>query len=199
MQPICSVYIDAKLHLASVNIAWNIWLNYEGQRPEFSQNGGYVVGFAEWLRAIDLPTTADFVMLACCRLNLKMHICFLYIFIHHFTSRALWYNFLNSLNDQNITSNQAKSNIITLVRHKKPGLTAKCMIRQKKKSPVGHKNALPPCTSWHCHYQTSPPWEFFFQFYSNILFLRTNREMKMKSYWYMDSKLLFNIIMKIEM
>ena len=33
----------------------NIWLNYEDRRPEFSQNGGYAVGFAEWLRAIDLP------------------------------------------------------------------------------------------------------------------------------------------------
>ena len=40
---------------------------------------------------------------------------------------------------------------------------------------------------------------FFFQFYSNILFLRTNREMKMKLYWYEFKINIFNIIMKIEM
>ena len=39
---------------------------------------------------------------------------------------------------------------------------------------------------------------FFFQFYSNILFLRTNREMKMKSYQYEYKTSIFNIIMKIE-
>ena len=39
----------------------------------------------------------------------------------------------------------------------------------------------------------------FFQFYSNILFLRTNREMKMKLYWYEFKISIFNIIMKIEM
>ena len=51
------------------DLARNIWLNYEGRRPEFSQNGGYAAGFAEWLRAIACHITADFVMLACCRLN----------------------------------------------------------------------------------------------------------------------------------
>ena len=51
------------------NLARNIWLNYEGRRPEFSQNGGYAAGFAEWLRAIACHFTADFVMLICCRLN----------------------------------------------------------------------------------------------------------------------------------
>ena len=50
-------------------VAQNIWLNYEGRRPEFSQNGGYAVGFAEWLRALICHFTTDFVMLACCRLN----------------------------------------------------------------------------------------------------------------------------------
>ena len=39
----------------------------------------------------------------------------------------------------------------------------------------------------------------FFQFHSNILFLRTNREMKMKLYWYEFKTSIFNIIMKIEM
>ena len=50
-------------------LARNIWLNYEGRRPEFSQNGGYAAGFAERLKAIACHITADFVMLACCRLN----------------------------------------------------------------------------------------------------------------------------------
>ena len=53
----------------NILLARNIWLNYEGRRPEFSQNGGYAAGFAEWLRAIACHFTADFVMLACCRLN----------------------------------------------------------------------------------------------------------------------------------
>ena len=55
------------------HIARNIWLNYEGRRPEFSQNGGYAAGFAEWLRAIACHFTTDFEMLACCRLNFLMH------------------------------------------------------------------------------------------------------------------------------
>ena len=78
------------------------------------------------------------------------------------------------------------------------------------KSPVWHKNARfdtkipsPACTSGHYHYQTSPrPFcenVFFFQFYSNILFLRTNRKMKMKLYWYEFKTSIFNIIMKIAM
>ena len=54
-------------------LARNICLNYESRRPEFSQNGGYAAGFAEWLRAIACHFTADFVMLACCRLNSLMH------------------------------------------------------------------------------------------------------------------------------
>ena len=52
-------------------LARNIWLNYEGRRPEFSQNGGYAVGFAEWLRESICHLTADFVMLACCRPGLS--------------------------------------------------------------------------------------------------------------------------------
>ena len=67
------------------------------------------------------------------------------------------------------------------------------MYGSTQKSPVQHKNARfdtkmpsPACISWHCRYQT-PPFMceiFCFQFYSNILFLRTNTEMKMKLYWY---------------
>ena len=55
------------------SLARNIWLNYEGRRPEFSQNGGYAAGFAERLKAIACHITADFVMLACCRLNFYLH------------------------------------------------------------------------------------------------------------------------------
>ena len=50
-------------------LARNIWLNYEGRRPEFNHNGGYAAGFAERLRAIVCHFTADFVMLVCRRLN----------------------------------------------------------------------------------------------------------------------------------
>ena len=62
--------------------------------------------------------------------------------------------------------------IITLVRHKKARFESK-MHGSTQKSPVRHKNARfdtkmpsPACTSWRCHYQTSPlRWEiFFFQF-----------------------------------
>ena len=41
--------------------------------------------------------------------------------------------------------------------------------------------------------------KYFFQFYSNILFLRTNKEMKTKLYWHEFKISIFNIIMKIEM
>ena len=44
-----------------------------------------------------------------------------------------------------------------------------------------------------------PVRNIFFQFYSNILFLRTDREMKMKLYWYEFKISIFNIIMKTEM
>ena len=54
------------------------------------------------------------------------------------------------------------SEIITLVRHKKARFDSK-MHGSTQKSPVRHKNARfdtkmpsPACTSWHCHYQTSP-------------------------------------------
>ena len=83
--------------------------------------------------------------------------------------------------------------IITLVRHKKARFESK-MHGSTWKSPVRRKNARfdtkmpsPPCINWHCHYETSPTlqWEIlFFQFCSNILFLITHREMKMKLYWY---------------
>ena len=51
----CNTFDSTKSLGVRCRLARNIWLNYEGRRPEFSQNGGYVVGFAEWLRAIDLP------------------------------------------------------------------------------------------------------------------------------------------------
>ena len=83
--------------------------------------------------------------------------------------------------------------ILTLVRQKKnTGLIAKCMVRHKK---ALFDTKMP---SWHCHYQPPHPallWEiFFFQFYSNILFLRTNWVMKMKLYWYEFPISIFNII-----
>ena len=85
----------------------------------------------------------------------------------------------------------ATSLIITLVWYKKARFDSK-MHGSTQKSPVWHKNArfdtkmpFPACASWHCHCQTSPSCEkYFFQFYTNILFLRTNRKMKMKLYWY---------------
>ena len=49
------------------------------------------------------------------------------------------------------------------------------------------------------HSPAPPVRNIFFQFYSNILFLRTNKEMKMKLYWYEFKINLFNTIMKIEM
>ena len=61
--------------------------------------------------------------------------------------------------------------------------------RSTQKSPVRHKDTpfdtkMPSsaCISWHCHYQACE--KYFFQFYINILLLRTHREMKMKLYWY---------------
>ena len=94
--------------------------------------------------------------------------------------------------------------IITLVRHKKARFDSK-MHGATQKSPVRHKNARfdtkmpsPTCTSWHCHYQTSPlRWEIFFSIFFPIL--RPNREMKMKLYWYEFKISIFNIIMKFEM
>ena len=72
--------------------------------------------------------------------------------------------------------------------------------RLTQKSPVRQQNARfdtkmpsPACTSWQCHYQT-PVRNIFFQFYSNILFLGTNREMKMKVYWFEFKISIFNII-----
>ena len=98
---------QTKLHLlctvllrAFEILAWNIWLNYEGRRPEFSQNGGYAVWFAEWLRAIDLPLHRRFCNVSMLVGLTSRCICFLHIFIHHFTSRVLCYIFLSPLNDQ---------------------------------------------------------------------------------------------------
>ena len=91
---------------------------------------------------------------------------------------------------------------------KKPGSTAKCMVRHKKSR---FDTKMPGSTqkwpSQHApvdiaiikHPPSPPVGNIFFQFYSNILFLRTNREMKMKLYWYELKISIFNIIMKIEM
>ena len=101
------------------------------------------------------------------------------------------------------------SSIITFVRHKKspvrqqnawfdtkkPGSTQKCPVRHKNALPSMHQltlplaNILPP---------PPPVRNIFFQFHSNILLLRTNREMKMKLYWY-EFKISIFKIMKIEM
>ena len=84
---------------------------------------------------------------------------------------------------------------IMLVRLKKARFDSK-MHGSTQKSPVRHKDARfdtkmpsPARPSWYCHHQPPPPpptpvRNNFFQFYSNILFWRTDREMKMKLYWY---------------
>ena len=90
---------------------------------------------------------------------------------------------------------------------KKPGSTAKCMVRHKKarfdtKMPSSTQNALPSMHQWTLPLSNIPrPFceNIFFQFYFNILFLRTHREMKRKLYWYEFKTNKFNIIMKIEM
>ena len=97
---------------------------------------------------------------------------------------------------------------ITLVRHnkspvrqqnawfdtKKPSSTQKCPVRHKNALPSMHQMTLPLSNI------PRPSCEkYFFQFYSNILFLRTNREMKMELYWYEFKISIFDIIMKIEM
>ena len=81
--------------------------------------------------------------------------------------------------------------ILTLVRHKKPRLTAKCMVRHKKarfdiKCPVRYKKALPSMHQLTLPLSNTPLSceKYIFQFYSNILFSKTHREMKMKLYWY---------------
>ena len=69
---------------------------------------------------------------------------------------------------------------------KKPGSTQKC--------PARHKNALPSMHQLTLPLSNTPRPscdKYFFPFYSNILFLRTNREMKMKLYWY-DFKVVYS-------
>ena len=69
-----------------------------------------------------------------------------------------------------------------------PGLTQKCPPQHAPVDIAIIKH--PPAPSVR---------NIFFQVFSNILFLRTNREMKMKLYWYEFKSSIFNIIMKIEM
>ena len=77
----------------------------------------------------------------------------------------LWSKFDDpSLNDWWVITQRTSwlTDIITLVLHKKSPIRHK-MHGSTQKSPVRHKNARfntkmpsPACTSWHCHYQTSP-------------------------------------------
>ena len=94
--------------------------------------------------------------------------------------------------------------IITLVRHKKPGSTAKCMVRHKK----ARFDTKMPGSTQKCPPQHAPVdiaiikhphscEKYFFPFFFPIL--RPNREMKMKLYWYEFKISIFNIIMKFEM
>ena len=62
---------------------------------------------------------------------------------------------------------------------KKPGSTEKCPIRQKNALPRMHQLTLPLS-----NIPPPPPLRnIFFQFFSHI-FLTTNREMKIKLFWY---------------
>ena len=90
-----------------------------------------------------------------------------------------------------------------MISHYNTHSTQKSLVRHKK-YPVRHKNTwfdtknarfdrnYPACISCHCHYQTqtSPPLfplrNFFFQFYSNILFLRTHRKFLYEKWNYID-------------
>ena len=77
---------------------------------------------------------------------------------------------------------------------KKLGSTQKC--------PVRHKNALPSMHQWTLPSSNIPPpfcGKYFFPILFQYLLLRTNREMKIKLYWYEFITSIFNIIMKIEM
>ena len=87
--------------------------------------------------------------------------------------------------------------------------TPKCMVGHKKarfdtKMPGSTQKCPPQHASVDIaiikHHPHPPVRSIFFQIYSNILFLRTIREMKMNLYWYefMNSNI-FNIIMEIEM
>ena len=86
--------------------------------------------------------------------------------------------------------------IITLVRHKKSQVRQQNawfdtkMSGSTPKWVVWHKNAL---TSIHqltlpLSNTPNPSRDNFFEFYSNILFLRTHREMKTNLYWYKFNK-----------
>ena len=80
---------------------------------------------------------------------------------------------------------------------KKPGSTQKC--------PVRHKNALPSMHQLTLPLSNTPPppppscEKYFFSNFIPIFFLRTNREMKMKLFWYEFKISIFNIILNIEM
>ena len=99
--------------------------------------------------------------------------------------------------------------ILTLVQHKNALFDKKYMVRHKnalidtkihgstQKCPVRHKNALPSMHQLPLPLSNTPSSDKdFFQLCSNILFLRTRWEMKLKLYGYSN---IFDIIMKHEM
>ena len=82
-----------------------------------------------------------------------------------------------------------------MVQHKKtqfdtkmPSSTQKCLPQHAPVDIAIIKHPHPPSCE-----------KYFFQILFQYLFLRTNREMKMKSYWYEFKISIFNIILKIEM
>ena len=92
--------------------------------------------------------------------------------------------------------------IITLVRHKKARFDSK-MHGSTQQCPVRHKNARldtkmpsPACTSWHCHYQTSPPpllWKIFFPILFQYFVLNNQERNEKWNYIDMNSKLVYSI------
>ena len=120
----------------------------------------------------------DLIMITRCRSVIVFSI--LSIYVSNSCMKLLWKRGLDihwKLTSQSwAIAPPGFSAIITLDQHKKPGSTAKCMIRHNK-NLVRQKNdgfdgkmPSPSYISWHCHYQTPPSCEkyFFFQFYSNI-------------------------------
>ena len=72
---------------------------------------------------------------------------------------------------------------------KKPGSTQKCPVRHKNALPSMHQLTLPLSNTI-----TPPVRNIFFPILFQSLFLRTNREMKMKLYWFiLNSKLVHSI------
>ena len=93
---------------ARLQLARNIWLNYEGRRPELCQNGGYTVGFAEWLRAIDLSLHRRFCNVSMLS-ALLIYVYAFYTYLSIILQAVCYVTFFSVLYmTKNITSNQAK-------------------------------------------------------------------------------------------